>query len=75
MSFPHRIQIYLGSDSISHSVPTQFLSFSTPFLNFSVSVLSFSLLMFFPLGPISHAIYGGVGAMIFSAYIVYDTDK
>jgi protein lifeguard len=36
----------------------------------------FSLVqMFFPLGPVSHAIYGGVGAMIFSAYIVYDTDN
>ncbi|WJX27636.1 BI1-like protein [Trifolium repens] len=33
------------------------------------------LKMFFPLGPVSHAIYGGVGAMIFSAYIVYDTDN
>ncbi|KAL5097270.1 hypothetical protein RYX36_001597 [Vicia faba] len=31
--------------------------------------------MFFPLGPAAHAIYGGIGAMIFSAYIVYDTDN
>lgn len=31
--------------------------------------------MFFPLGPTVHAIYGGIGAMIFSGYIVYDTDN
>ncbi|XP_061340863.1 protein LIFEGUARD 1-like [Gastrolobium bilobum] len=28
--------------------------------------------MFFPLGPTAHAIYGGIGAMIFNGYIVYD---
>ncbi|KAK2447714.1 BI1-like protein [Trifolium repens] len=38
-------------------------------------VLTGMMQMFFPLGPVSHAIYGGVGAMIFSAYIVYDTDN
>ncbi|XP_054806700.1 BI1-like protein [Prosopis cineraria] len=31
--------------------------------------------MFFPLGPTANAIYGGIGAMIFSGYIVYDTDN
>ncbi|XP_057966189.1 BI1-like protein [Malania oleifera] len=31
--------------------------------------------MFFPLGPTSIAIYGGISAMIFSGYIVYDTDN
>ncbi|CAJ1962331.1 unnamed protein product [Sphenostylis stenocarpa] len=31
--------------------------------------------MFFPLGPTAHAIYGAIGAMIFSGYIVYDTDN
>ncbi|XP_077240629.1 BI1-like protein [Tasmannia lanceolata] len=29
----------------------------------------------FPLGPVSHAIYGGFGALLFSAYLVYDTDN
>ena len=31
--------------------------------------------MFFPLGSTAHAIYGGIGAMIFAGYIVYDTDN
>uniref|UniRef100_A0A5K0XSP4 Uncharacterized protein n=1 Tax=Nymphaea colorata TaxID=210225 RepID=A0A5K0XSP4_9MAGN len=30
---------------------------------------------FFPLGSAAVALYGGFGAMLFSAYIVYDTDK
>jgi FtsH-binding integral membrane protein len=30
---------------------------------------------FFPLGPISQTIYGGLTALLFSAYIVYDTDN
>lgn len=30
---------------------------------------------FFPLGPVSHMIYGGLSALIFSTYIVYDTDN
>jgi len=29
---------------------------------------------FFPLGPISQTLYGGLTALLFSAYIVYDTD-
>ncbi|KAI4345531.1 hypothetical protein L6164_012645 [Bauhinia variegata] len=31
--------------------------------------------MFFPLGPTANAVYGGIGAMIFSGYLVYDTDN
>lgn len=31
--------------------------------------------MSFPLGSASVAIYGGLGALIFSAYLVYDTDN
>ena len=31
--------------------------------------------MFFPLGPTANAIYDAIGAMIFSGYIVYDTDN
>ncbi|XP_061349785.1 BI1-like protein [Gastrolobium bilobum] len=31
--------------------------------------------MFFPLGPTTNAIIGGISAMIFSGYIVYDTDN
>lgn len=31
--------------------------------------------MFFPLGPTSVAIFGGLGALVFSAFIVYDTDQ
>ncbi|KAG5554864.1 hypothetical protein RHGRI_012434 [Rhododendron griersonianum] len=33
------------------------------------------LQMFFPLGSTSVAIYGGISAVIFSGYIVYDTDN
>ncbi|KAK1257424.1 BI1-like protein [Acorus gramineus] len=31
--------------------------------------------MFFPLGPTSVAIFGGLGAILFAAYLVYDTDN
>lgn len=31
--------------------------------------------MFFPLGSATEAIYGAMGAIIFSGYIVYDTDN
>lgn len=31
--------------------------------------------MFFPLGSTSVAIYGALGAVLFSAYLVYDTDN
>jgi FtsH-binding integral membrane protein len=52
-------------------------SFLGPILFVSVIVLVvFGLVqMIFPLGPISTAIYGGLGALIFSVYIVYDTDN
>ena len=29
----------------------------------------------FPLGKLSHMIYGGLASLIFSGYIVYDTDN
>lgn len=31
--------------------------------------------MVFPLGPTSNAIIGGFGAVIFSGYIIYDTEN
>ncbi|ONI28563.1 hypothetical protein PRUPE_1G148200 [Prunus persica] len=31
--------------------------------------------MFFPLGSTTNAVYGAIGAVIFSGYIVYDTDN
>lgn len=31
--------------------------------------------IFFPLGKLSHTIYGALAALIFSGYIVYDTDN
>lgn len=31
--------------------------------------------MVFPLGPVSVAIYGAFSAIIFSGYIIYDTDN
>ena len=31
--------------------------------------------IFFPFGPLATTIYGAVGSIIFSLYIVYDTDN
>lgn len=31
--------------------------------------------MFFPLGSTSTAVYGGISAVVFSGYIVYDTQN
>lgn len=52
-------------------------NFLGPILFCSVFVLiGFGLIqMFFPMGPISTAIYGGLGSLVFSVYIVYDTDN
>ncbi|KAF6141198.1 hypothetical protein GIB67_018288 [Kingdonia uniflora] len=50
-----------------------------PSLCSSFLVLFRYLLVFcfilFPLGKLSHAIYGGLGAIVFSGYIIYDTDN
>ncbi|OVA20099.1 Bax inhibitor 1-related [Macleaya cordata] len=45
------------------------------FTSLIVLILTGFIQMFFPLGPTSVAIYGGLSAMVFSAYIVYDTDN
>ncbi|XLT05037.1 hypothetical protein HN51_043786 [Arachis hypogaea] len=52
-------------------------SFLGPFLFTSLFTLFLvgMMQMFFPFGPAAHAIYGGIGAMIFSGYIIYDTDN
>ncbi|XP_020978167.1 BI1-like protein [Arachis ipaensis] len=52
-------------------------SFLGPFLFTSLFTLFLvgMMQMFFPFGPATHAIYGGIGAMIFSGYIIYDTDN
>ncbi|XP_024371886.1 BI1-like protein [Physcomitrium patens] len=52
-------------------------SFLGPILFASLVILVlFGLIQaFFPLGPVSHMIYGGLSALIFSTYIVYDTDN
>ncbi|KAL5702201.1 Protein LIFEGUARD 4 [Ranunculus cassubicifolius] len=52
-------------------------SFLGPILFCSVMVLfMFGLIqIFFPLGPLGRMIYGAIGAIIFSGYIVYDTDN
>ncbi|BAS86836.1 Os03g0795800, partial [Oryza sativa Japonica Group] len=31
--------------------------------------------IFFPLGKISEMIYGGLASLVFSGYIIYDTDN
>ncbi|KAJ3669898.1 hypothetical protein LUZ60_010222 [Juncus effusus] len=55
----------------------QDFNFLGPFLFGALIVLLvFSFIqIFFPLGKISVMIYGGLGALIFSGYIVYDTDN
>jgi len=52
-------------------------SFLGPILFASIMVLFlFGIIQaFFPLGPFSQMIYGGLSAIIFSGYIVYDTDN
>jgi len=45
------------------------------FTSLFVLILTGFLQMFFPLGSTSVAIYGAMGAIIFSGYIVYDTDN
>lgn len=45
------------------------------FASLVVLILFGFIQMFFPLGPLSTTIYGGLGAVIFSGYIVYDTDN
>lgn len=37
--------------------------------------MSLCMQIFFPLGPTSVAIFGGLGAILFSAFLVYDTDN
>ena len=52
-------------------------NFLGPFLFSAVMVLIlFSLIqIFFPLGKISEMIYGGLASLVFSGYIIYDTDN
>ncbi|KAK3010653.1 hypothetical protein RJ639_011818 [Escallonia herrerae] len=45
------------------------------FTSLIVLLLTGFIQMFFPLGSTSTAIYGGIGAIVFSGYIVYDTDN
>ncbi|GAB4843498.1 BI1-like protein [Ancistrocladus abbreviatus] len=52
-------------------------SFLGPILFSSLIILILTgfIQAFFPLGSTSVAIYGGIGAMIFSGYLVFDTDN
>ncbi|KAH7522418.1 hypothetical protein FEM48_Zijuj07G0136400 [Ziziphus jujuba var. spinosa] len=43
------------------------------FTGLIILVLSSFIQVFFPLGSTSSAVYGAIGAIIFSGYIVYDT--
>ncbi|KAJ0979659.1 hypothetical protein J5N97_015133 [Dioscorea zingiberensis] len=45
------------------------------FAGLIVLLLTSFLQMFFPLGSTSVAVVGGLGALLFSAYLVYDTDN
>ncbi|CAL9039104.1 unnamed protein product [Musa banksii] len=45
------------------------------FAALTVLLLTTFIQIFFPLGPTSVAIFGGLGALVFSAFIVYDTDQ
>ncbi|KAK4759206.1 hypothetical protein SAY87_022337 [Trapa incisa] len=52
-------------------------SFLAPILFTSLVILIMTsfLQVFFPLGSTASAVYGGIGAVIFSGYIIYDTDN
>lgn len=52
-------------------------SYLGPFLfaGLVVLILTSFIQIFFPLGPTSVAVFGGLGALIFSAFLVYDTDN
>ncbi|KAF3488488.1 hypothetical protein F2Q69_00056700 [Brassica cretica] len=45
------------------------------FTSLIILVVTSFMQMFFPLGPTSVAIYGGISALVFCGYIVYDTDN
>ncbi|KAG6535118.1 protein LIFEGUARD 2-like [Zingiber officinale] len=52
-------------------------NFLGPFLfSAGLVLLGFALIqILFPLGKLSKMIYGGLGALVFSGYIIYDTDN
>uniref|UniRef100_A0A2P2JNJ0 BI1-like protein n=1 Tax=Rhizophora mucronata TaxID=61149 RepID=A0A2P2JNJ0_RHIMU len=45
------------------------------FTGLTILILTIFIQMFFPLGSASTAVYGGISALIFSGYIIYDTDN
>ncbi|XP_065863472.1 BI1-like protein [Euphorbia lathyris] len=45
------------------------------FTSLIILILTSFMQMFFPLGSTSTAIYGGISALVFSGYIIYDTDN
>ncbi|XP_072984708.1 BI1-like protein [Typha latifolia] len=45
------------------------------FAGLVVLILTSFIQIFFPLGPSSVALFGGLGALIFSGFLVYDTDN
>ncbi|XP_042469436.1 BI1-like protein [Zingiber officinale] len=45
------------------------------FVSLIVLLLTTFIQIFFPLGPASVAVFGGLGALVFSGFIVYDTDN
>ena len=52
-----------------------FLYQSSLFYNAILIMASVNMQILFPLGKLSHMIYGALAALIFSGYIVYDTDN
>ncbi|XP_072081058.1 BI1-like protein [Arachis hypogaea] len=57
-------------------ISDHFMDFNFVYLTKLAAALQVvAVTMFFPFGPAAHAIYGGIGAMIFSGYIIYDTDN
>ncbi|PIA39329.1 hypothetical protein AQUCO_02600052v1 [Aquilegia coerulea] len=52
-------------------------SYLGPFLFTSLIILIVAgfMQMFFPFGPTSNAVFGGLGAMVFAGYLIYDTDE
>ena len=59
-----------------HYVPYLVYKIINIWINNGMLILAtFMLQIFFPMGKISTMIYGGLGAIIFCGYIVYDTDN
>ncbi|EMS68587.1 hypothetical protein TRIUR3_31749 [Triticum urartu] len=71
--FPFIVMFPLHFYRQKHPVNLLLLGVFTVAISFSVGLTCAFTSDFFPLGKLSHMIYGALAALIFSGYIVYDT--